>query len=272
MSYQNTLESILVVFQNPVDGRQTAYDDWYTNVHIRDAMRLDGAIATQRFTASDDQLVIDGIPVTPGYWAHTLYEWESAAKSVAGHRDRAATQHMEITRDADFAGLRDYFYRPHYLSNGWNRATGFRLGEDILTAMIQPPTGSEPEFLEWFIREHVPATLALPGFCSASIFTLHEEQSLPYPAEYPMVAVYGLSSRLDALQAWSNEHANKAETHLVKNTEKVEATCWQPRMTRLRAEEVLLPYPRDAAEEQRARQQYRDRYYTREEMIKILSS
>jgi len=271
MANQSMLESILVVFQNPLEGRQAAYDDWYTNVHIRDAMRLDGAIATQRFIVSDDQLILDGKRVVPGHWAHTLYEWESAAKSVAGHQERAATPQMEITRDADFVGLRDYFYHPRHLSHGWSRDTGFRRGDDILTAMIQPPAGSEAAFLDWLIQEHAPATLSLPGFASVGIFTLHEQQSLPHSAEYSMVAVYGLSSRSLALEAWANEHAKKAPNHLVGNTEKLEVTCWQPRITRLKAEEVLQPSPREAAEEHRARQQYQDRYFTREEMAAILS-
>lgn len=101
------LESILVVFQNPVVGRLNAYDDWYTNIHIRDAMRLDGAIATQRFVVSDDQLTRDGVRFVPDHWAHTIYEWESAAKSVEGHRARAGTPEMEISKDGSFENLRD---------------------------------------------------------------------------------------------------------------------------------------------------------------------
>ena len=94
-----SFESILVVFQNPVTGRREPYvTHWYTNIHIRDAMRLEGAIATQRFVVADDQPVLGGERVVPGYWAHTVYEWESAAKSVQGHAARAGTPLMEITR------------------------------------------------------------------------------------------------------------------------------------------------------------------------------
>ena len=115
MNYE-PLESILIVYQNSAEGRLKEYDDWYTHIHIRDAMRLEGAIATQRFAVSDDQPVIGGKRVIPGYFAHTIYEWESAAKSVAGHSTRAGTLLMEITRDGSFVGLRDYFYRPVFLS------------------------------------------------------------------------------------------------------------------------------------------------------------
>lgn len=195
-----SLESIFVVYQNPAAGRLAEYDDWYTNIHIRDAMRLDGAIATQRFCVGDQQLSLDGQPGVPEHWAHTIYEWQSAAKSVAGHHDRAGSALMEISRDCAFEALRDYFYQPQYLSHGWRPEAGFRRGADILTALIAPSVDSRA-FAQWFEAEHVPDTLAMPGFGSAALFSLHQEQSLPHPAEYPMVAVYGLTDVSAALAA-----------------------------------------------------------------------
>ena len=106
-------------------------------------MRLDGAIATQRFVVSEDQLTNDGVRVVPGHWAHTIYEWESAAKSVEGHRTRAGTPSTEISKDGSFENLRDYFYRPTFLSHGWSREDGFRRGNDILTALIEPGNSSQ---------------------------------------------------------------------------------------------------------------------------------
>jgi hypothetical protein len=268
MSFE-PFESVLLVFQNPVKGRVEAYDDWYTNTHIRDAMRLDGAIATQRFIASEKQLTLDGQRVDPGYFAHTIYEWESAAKSVAGHEERAGTPAMQISRDGSFTKLRDFFYRPRFLSHGWSRAAGFRRGRDILTAMIQP-AASEAEFIDWFQTRHVPATLALPGVGSIGLFSLHEEQSLPYPSEFPLAAVYGLTDVDAALQAWGARHDRRDETSLSAMAVAVEATCWQPRIPRLRAEEVADPTPHAAAEQERARLAYSDRYLSREELERFL--
>jgi hypothetical protein len=264
-------ESILVVFQNPVDGRRDAYDDWYTNIHIRDAMRLDGAIATRRFIVSQDQLVIRGSPVRPQHWAHTIYEWESAAKSVQGHTDRAGTPAMEISRDGTFAGLRDYFYRPRVLSHGWSREHGFRRGEDILTAMIVPPPGGEAQFIDWFRDRHVRAALALPGIASVGLFTLHEQQSLPQPAEFPLVAIYALTDRVKALRAFESQLGSKTDIDLMAKLQQVELTCWQPRTPRLRAEEVAKPSAAALAEENRARAAYRDRYLTRAELMQLLA-
>jgi hypothetical protein len=265
MDYPDSFESILIVFQNPRPGRQESYDDWYSNVHIRDAMRLDGAIATQRFIAAEDQPVLGGERVEPGYFAHTIYEWESAAKSVAGHGARAGTPLMEIIGDCSFEALQDYFYRPVFLSHGWSREAGFRRGKDILTALIIPTPGREASFIDWFQTHHVPGTLALPGFGSVGLFSLHEEQSLPKPSRFPLVAVYGLIDRAAALRAWGERHDD-----ISARAQEVTAGCWQPRIARLRAEEVLNPPPSAAAEERRARTVYADRFLSQEALQALL--
>jgi len=267
-----SFESILVVFQNALEGRQDTYDDWYTNIHIRDAMRLEGAIATQRFGPAADQPVLDGRRVEAGYFAHTIYEWESAAKSVAGHTMRAGTPWMEIIRDCSFAGLRDYFYRPVFLSHGWSREKGFRRGDDVLTALIIPPEGAGADFEEWFIARHATDTVGLRGIGSVGLFSLHEEQSLPTPSRFKYVAIYALSDRTAALDAWQVRHDKRSTTDLSGQAREVEIACWQPRTPRLRSEEVANPSPSARAEEQRARATYANRYLSQEELQALLGA
>jgi hypothetical protein len=262
-------ESVLIVFQNPVAGRMQPYDDWYTNVHIRDAMRLDGAIATQRFIVSEDQPTIAGKRVVPGHWAHTIYEWESAAKSVQGHRLRATTPQMQISRDGDFRNLRDYFYRPAVLSHGWTREARFRRGNDVISALIVPPQDAQG-FVDWFREEHVGAILALDGVASAALFTLHSEQSLPIPAHFAMAAVYSLDNRAAAVRAWSDAQSHDGAGNLIARTAQTEAGCWIPRTPRLRAEDVARPTLAAAAEERRAREAHRERYLSSDELTRLL--
>lgn len=268
----DTFESILVVYQNPAPGRQEPYDHWYTNVHIRDAMKLDGAIATQRFIVGDEQPVLGGKAVTPGHWAHTIYEWESAQKSVDGHNDRAGTPLMPITRDGRFENLRDFFYRPEHLSHGWTQETGFRRGTEIMTVLIVPPAGGEKAFIDWFRDEHAPDTLALAGFGSAALFSLHEAQSLPYPADYPMVAIYGLTDRPAALPAWATRHDAGSPLDIEAQAERFEIGCWQPRIERLLARDVVNADAATRAREDEARARHADSYLTRDELSAVLST
>ncbi|HET8612473.1 MAG TPA: hypothetical protein VFL92_06870 [Sphingomonas sp.] len=266
------LESILVVFQNPREGRRDSYDDWYTNIHIRDAMRLDGAIATQRFITADEQPVIGGAKVDPGYFAHTIYEWESAAKSVAGHSARAGTPLMEITADCSFTALRDFFFRPVFLSHGWTREAGFRRGESVMTALILPRAGDEQRFMRWFEAAHAPAVLGLAGFGSVGLFSLHEEQSLPEPLGFPLVAVYGVIDRTAAVRSWSDQSGSGSHADLASQAREVEIGCWKPRIARLRAEQVADPDAAGAAEEARARKAYADRFLTQQQLHELLTT
>ena len=270
MSNDGSLESILIVYQNPIEGREADYDDWYTNVHIRDAMRLDGAIATQRFIRSRLQPVQNGQPIDPGYFAHTIYEWESAKRSVDGHNDRAGTPRMEISADAEFKGLRDYFYRPVALSHAWTREQGFRRGVHVLSALITAPVADEAAFADWFSARHVPDTLGLPGFASAGLFSLHEEQSLPIPTRYKWAAIYGLDDAQVALDAWTARQDAKSETDLTRNVQERVVGCWQPRIQRLRAEQVVNPDTILAGEEQRARAIYAGCYLKQDDLKQIL--
>lgn len=263
------LESILVVFQNARDGRRESYDDWYTNVHIRDAMRIEGAIATQRFVTANEQPMIAGAPIQPAYFAHTIYEWESAAKSVVGHSERAGTPLMEISNDCSFNGLLDYFFRPVFLSHGWSREEGFRRGDSVMTVLISP-SESDQAFTEWFRSIHVPAVLGLGGIGSAGLFSLHEEQSLPVPLRFPFVAVYGLTDRSVATRSWSEQAGTGSAADLTAKAQEIEVGCWQPRIARLRAEQVANPDAASAAKEARARALYADRFLSQQELNDLL--
>lgn len=265
------LESILVVFQNPVEGRLSAYDDWYTHIHIRDAMRLDGALATQRFVVHPLQPVLDGQRAMPYHWAHTIYEWESAAASAQGHAARAGTPEMAITRDASFAGLRDYFFRPRHLSRAWSLERGFREGDSVLSVLLQPGT-DEAAFTDWFAKEHAPWATGLTGIETAGLFSLHEEQSLPAPCPWPMIAIYGLSDAAAALAAWSQGQDGGAPQALRRRVRRMEAGCWEKRIDRLLARDVLTPPPAAAATEARARSNHAGNYLDQTELGKTLGS
>jgi hypothetical protein len=43
----------LVVMSNPVAGREDEYNDWYTNQHLGDVLRIEGFSAARRFEVSE---------------------------------------------------------------------------------------------------------------------------------------------------------------------------------------------------------------------------
>jgi hypothetical protein len=46
---------VFVVLTNPVEGREDDYNDWYTNQHLPDLLRIDGFISAQRFELTEVQ-------------------------------------------------------------------------------------------------------------------------------------------------------------------------------------------------------------------------
>ena len=43
------IQALYVVLTNAAPGRDADFNDWYSNVHARDTMRMRGALAQQRF-------------------------------------------------------------------------------------------------------------------------------------------------------------------------------------------------------------------------------
>jgi hypothetical protein len=40
---------LFVVFTNAVEGQEDIYNEWYTDVHLKDVLKVPGIVAAQRF-------------------------------------------------------------------------------------------------------------------------------------------------------------------------------------------------------------------------------
>ena len=63
---------LMVVFTNPVAGKDDEFNDWYTNIHLSDVLKVPGFVAAQRFRLSEAQIMKD----TP-YRYMAVYEIEA---------------------------------------------------------------------------------------------------------------------------------------------------------------------------------------------------
>lgn len=45
----------LIALTNPLDGRDAEFNDWYTNVHLGDVLKLPGVVAAQRYQLNEVQ-------------------------------------------------------------------------------------------------------------------------------------------------------------------------------------------------------------------------
>ena len=100
---------VYVVLTNPVPGREDEYNDWYTNTHLPDVLKVPGIVAAQRFILSDSQR-----PNQPYPWKYlTLYDVETddLANTLAILKARTGTPDMVISDALDAERL-VWLFRP----------------------------------------------------------------------------------------------------------------------------------------------------------------
>ena len=93
------IEAILVVMTKAHPGREADMDDWYTNIHVRDALRFRGSISAQRFIRSADQPM--DLPDSFDWQCLALYDVFDAERFSREHWDNALTSRMMVTTAID---------------------------------------------------------------------------------------------------------------------------------------------------------------------------
>jgi len=71
-------KSYMLALGNPMPGLEDEFNEWYTNVHIKEAITVDGFVSAQRFKLSDTQMR-DSQP----YKYLAIYEIESGREAEA---------------------------------------------------------------------------------------------------------------------------------------------------------------------------------------------
>jgi hypothetical protein len=85
----------LLVFSNPVDGREDEYNAWYDDVHIGEVLEVDGFVGCQRFAVASGD--------APARYL-AVYEIDADDPVEAFGRLSAAVGDMTMTDAIDRAG------------------------------------------------------------------------------------------------------------------------------------------------------------------------
>ncbi|MFB9831680.1 hypothetical protein [Actinoallomurus acaciae] len=159
-----TAQQLSLVLTTPKEGMDDAYEDWVTNRHFDEALRIDGVIAVRgyRFVPQRDGDVplypdlavyeTDGSPVTPPEGPAEVTTW----------RYEGIT---EKRYDGDDRPLRD----PH-----------------LFVVLTAPVEGLEEEFNAWYTDRHLGDVMKLADYRSAQRFSFvgGDEPLRPYLAFY----------------------------------------------------------------------------------------
>jgi hypothetical protein len=255
--------AILVAHQNAAAGRDADYNDWYSNIHIRDVMRLPGAIAVRRFKRDAVQMTWQGARIEPRHAYFTLYELSDLDAVIDGHLRYARTDRMLISNAGDFTDPYAYYFQPCDDSQTLPPAGA------VMSARFTIERDKQEDFERWFRIEHRTA-LQRNGIVSAALFRIAEKQMAPGTKPDSHIGIYGVKKMQEAAGAWSAAVTGMAP----RPTERgdplfllpfgvVALGCYVPAIDRLTAERVCNPSGADRETERLARERLGDRVMSR---------
>ena len=171
---------VMLVFANPIPGKEAEFNDWYTNTHMGDLVQLQGWMGAQRFRIVTN---VQPRPSAAGYTHGYLIIWdleETDANAALG-RMTAAIGGGKSRLGAAFN------YTPGAGANGTYEAIGPRIKRPdgkgptlpdpsdnktprpnryVLMEFENALPGKDAEF-EKAAAQRIPSVLALPGWMAA---------------------------------------------------------------------------------------------------------
>jgi hypothetical protein len=255
------IEAILVVFTKPRAGRDDDFNDWYSNIHIRDALRFRGSIATQRFKFSPGQVQTFAGGFHSSYLA--LYEVFDAERFTQEHIDNALTTRMMVSDAIDDTVLDDFHYYPLQFRDNAPLASH---GGGVILEQINPAPGRESDFEAWYNDDYLPNAVKRPGVRSGGFLVFRASgQLLPMSPSHSYVGIYRTQGP-EAVAAWKASTA-LSDSPLV-NAGDLAVTCWDPIADRLTKDAVFHPSAAALAAEEKARARMGDRVVTNRGMLR----
>jgi 3-oxosteroid 1-dehydrogenase len=119
---------LFVVFTNANEGREREYNEWYTNQHLADVVRLPGVTSAQRFELAEKQRV-----APPHPWKYmAIYEIETTdlQSTIDALQARSGTADMPVSGALDARRV-SWFFKPI------TDVVGSTLPDDELTAAVR---------------------------------------------------------------------------------------------------------------------------------------
>jgi hypothetical protein len=175
----------LVVFSNPVAGREDEYNDWYSNRHLKDVVSIPGFASAQRFRR---QALIVG-DLKHDYLA--IYEMDvDGPEAVEAAKGALATTPMEISGALDSEGILAGVFEvcgPRAVSPAGGAAGKYRM-----VALSDAAAGRDAEFNAWYDSTHIREVSSAAGYVSGQRHKLQSGMGGEFGAPY--FAVYGMEA------------------------------------------------------------------------------
>lgn len=240
------IEAILVVMTKAHPGREADLDDWYTNIHVRDALRFRGSISAQRFIRSADQPM--DLPDSFDWQCLALYDVFDAERFSREHWDNALTSRMMVTTAIDDSVLEDYHYYP--LAFRDNDPETPHDGGVILEQLNAAP-GQDQALRDWYIDQYLPQAVKRLGVQSAGVLMFRTYgQMIPTTPSYHYVGIYKVNDAI-AWKEWRGLPGLAGAPCVDQST--IRVTHWERLTGKLTKDDVQNPTSEGLAAEERAR-------------------
>ena len=100
-----------IVLTNPVEGKESEYNDWYNRQHIPDVLNVPGFVSAQRFRLADTQMSRDGNRAHK-YLAVYEIETDDLAATLQELRARGGTAEIVPSDAIDMKNVATYVFTP----------------------------------------------------------------------------------------------------------------------------------------------------------------
>lgn len=187
------MKAVLIVLTNPGSPEaDSAYNDWYTDVHVPDVLEVPGYVSAIRYKAFPSWQ-----PIPQQYL--TIYDLEVDS---AAHIQSISDEHMrrisagEMRRSPGGVMDRDTMRAMYYLERSPRQASKLQqadIADGVFLAYAAPASAERAGELDhWYDTQHLPDVLDLPGFTAAQRYTKTDINMVgqPWVSENPLLTVY----------------------------------------------------------------------------------
>jgi hypothetical protein len=190
------MQAILTVLNSPLEGRDEAFNDWYTNVHIRDVMRFGGSIRVQRLVASDVQVE------APSHRYFTIYDTFDPALLSQEHHDAAGTRRMVVKIDYDRPNIINGYYYPVAARTN-DPACLTPDDQPMILEQIDVPAERREQLEDWYATTHLPGLLKQPAHVSGTLMRFDPAGQLAqFTPVYSHIAIWRVTDLAAAIESW----------------------------------------------------------------------